>query len=31
VPHPFSDAGEFTSDRPDAAFVVAGSYLEEST
>ena len=31
VPHPFSDAGEFTSDGPDAAFVVAGSYLDEST
>ena len=31
VPHPFSEAGEFTGDSPDAAFVVAGSYLEEST
>src|SRR6478735_7683699 len=29
VPHPFSDAGEFTSDDPDAAFVVEGSYLQE--
>ena len=28
VPHPFSDAGEFTSDDADAAFVVEGSYLE---
>jgi len=29
VPHPFSDAGEFTSNDPDAAFVVEGSYLQE--
>ncbi|HEX6724393.1 MAG TPA: class I SAM-dependent methyltransferase [Gaiella sp.] len=29
VPHPFSDAGEFTSDDADAAFVVEGSYLHE--
>jgi SAM-dependent methyltransferase len=31
VPHPFSDAGEFAGDSPDAAFVVSGSYLEESS
>ena len=30
VPHPFSDAGEFTNDAADAAFVVEGSYLEEA-
>ena len=30
VPHPFSEAGEFTSNDADAAFVVEGSYLEEA-
>ena len=30
VPHPFSDAGEFASDDPEAPFVVDGSYLAES-
>jgi SAM-dependent methyltransferase len=30
VPHPFSDAGEFTTNKADAAFVVEGSYLEEA-
>ena len=30
VPHPFSDAGEFTGAEPDAPFVVAGSYLAEA-
>jgi SAM-dependent methyltransferase len=30
VPHPFSDAGEFTGRHPEAAFVVTGSYLAES-
>jgi SAM-dependent methyltransferase len=30
VPHPFSDAGEFTGGAPDAPFVVEGSYLEEA-
>jgi SAM-dependent methyltransferase len=28
VPHPFSDAGEFAGDAPDALFVLEGSYLE---
>jgi SAM-dependent methyltransferase len=31
VPHPFSDAGEFTDSGSEAAFVVTGSYLAEST
>lgn len=31
VPHPFSDAGEFTGDEADAPFVVEGSYLVESS
>lgn len=30
VPHPFSEAGEFTGDASDAPFVVEGSYLEEA-
>jgi hypothetical protein len=30
VPHPFSEAGEFTGADADAAFVVEGSYLAES-
>jgi SAM-dependent methyltransferase len=31
VPHPFSDAGEFTGFDADAPFVVEGSYLAESS
>ena len=30
VPHPFSEAGEFTSNDADAAFIVEGSYLQEA-
>lgn len=30
VPHPFSEAGEFTGAEADAPFVVEGSYLAES-
>lgn len=30
VPHPFSDAGEFTNASADAPFVVEGSYLAEA-
>jgi hypothetical protein len=30
VPHPFSEAGEFTSNDADAAFIVECSYLQEA-